>query len=298
MTVQDLYVQIELGATSINALFAERSNPTAVFEFRLARKQVRLGDSEFEQYWMPIYSLYGQRNQAAVNQQPIVDYFWALCGRSGTESEAAVQESYLLAKILPFARSNGSRRVFVDSFQTVAASCSRRMRTWIADLEKLLAGSSSQGCDEVAFQRLTGDLIGPPEYDDDVRDRYEHFRAELFEEARAVIDKGGVAATELVLQNWRGLTNSIGRRRGNSDEKRILTFCRMSAGPHCIAAIQPCGKTYCNCSTGGTHCPMSRMRFTDFGTSISFKTSVILMRISICFTVIFLGSIRPVAQRC
>lgn len=222
MTVENLFAQLSIRESRYEANFTGETDPAAKFEFALCRNQITLGDVEIDQFWMPIQSLYGQRNRRAVNLEPLVDFWWAQCGAVGTQSEPGIQESYLLAKILPYARSNGSRRVFVDSFQTVPGNRSGRLRAWTADLNRLLAASRHDEYDDLAFQRATGDLIGPPEYPEEVSKRYKSLSAELFEGARRAIGGDGVEATERVLHDWRQLFNSIGRRRGNPIEKQVL----------------------------------------------------------------------------
>ncbi len=240
MTVQNLFAQLAIQDTHVEARFTSESDPAAVFEFALCRKQVSLGDVAIDQFWMPIHSLYGQRNQRAINLEPLVDFWWAYCGDSGTQSDANIQESYLLAKILPHARSNGSRRVFVDSFQTVPGNRSRRLRAWTADLNRLLEESRHEEYDELAFQRATGDLIGPPEYPEEVVQRYLSISEELFEAARSAIDSEGVEATERILSDWRRLFQAIGRHRGNAIEKQvldILSYEGRTALHRCYSAV-------------------------------------------------------------
>ena len=52
--------------------------------------------------------------------------------------------------------------------------------------------------------------------------RYKSLAAELFADARRVLDSDGAEATERVLHDWQQLFNSIGRRRGNPIEKQVL----------------------------------------------------------------------------
>ena len=222
MTVQNLFCQLAIRDTSYEATFTGESDPDADFEFALCRNQITLGEIEIDQFWMSHASLYGQRNQSAINLDPLVDFWWAQCSHAGTQCETGVQESYLLAKLLPYARSNGSRRVFVDSFQTVPGNRSRRLRKWTEDLNGLLADSRDEGYDELAFQRATSDLIGPPAYPEEVWQHYRSLSAELFDEARNAIDNEGLEATKRVLRDWKRLFNSIGRRRGNPIEKQVL----------------------------------------------------------------------------
>lgn len=167
-------------------------------------------------------SLYGQRNTQAVNHRPIIDLWWADCGREQTRHEQPVQETYLLARILPEARANGSRNVLVDSHQIVPGARGQQLEEWTDELDSLLANSRDQEIDEVAFQRTTGGLIGPPDYGADVQARYEEFREQLFGEARRLLQNDSPEAIDVALDHWRRRMQSIGRRRGNEMEKQVL----------------------------------------------------------------------------
>lgn len=236
MTAQHFYAQLVMRDTHFEASFSGDSDASAEYQFLLFRNQVTLGDVEIDRFWMPIRSLYGQRNVRAVNRDSLVEFWWTLCGNEGSQFETAIQQTYLLAKILPHARSNGSRRVFVDSFQTVPEFRSRRMRMWARDLDQLLSAAKFEEYDELAFQRATGNLIGPPAYGDEVRQRYDDLSIELFQGARDAIDADGPEAIERVLADWRKLFNSIGRHRGNIVEKQVLDVLSYE----CRAALHRC----------------------------------------------------------
>ena len=236
MAVQKLFAQMAIQDTCFDCNFAWKSDPSAEFELALCRNHVMLGEVELDQFWMPIHSLYGQRNQKAVNLEPLVEFWWAECGAAGTQCNTAIQESYLLAKVLPFARSNGSRRVFIDAFQTVPGSRSPRMRAWADSLNRLLTASRHNEYDELAFQRATGNFIGPPVYPEEVWRRYQNLSAELFQKARNAIDADGLEATEQVLSDWRRLFTLIGRRRGNQIDKQALDILSYE----CRTALHRC----------------------------------------------------------
>lgn len=236
MTIQNLFAQMVVRNGRFDCSFTCESDPAAEFEFALCRNQVTLGEIEVDQFWMPTRSLYGQRNQRAVNLEPLIELFWAECGVAGTQCEAAIQETYLLAKILPYARSNGSRRVFIDAFQTLPGNRSGRMRAWTADLNQLLTASRHNEYDELAFQRATGNLIGPPTYSEEVRRCYQTLSANLLQEARSAANNDELEATERVLGEWRRLFQSIGRRRGNQLEKQALDILSYE----CRTALHRC----------------------------------------------------------
>ncbi len=84
------------------------------FRFHLCRKQILLGDVPIDHCWMEINSVYGQRNRIAANQDALIEFWWALCWKHATVLHAEIQESYILAHLLPYARGNGSRRVLSE----------------------------------------------------------------------------------------------------------------------------------------------------------------------------------------
>jgi len=221
MTIDDVYVHWEATESEYLVRFASQPDPSAQSELRMCRKATRLGSVEIDQFWMSTQTLYGQRNQAAVNQSPILNFWWDWCGRVGSQQDRDIRETYLLAMILPHARGNGSRRVFADS---ILNPSERRFESqaWISELEPLLASSRNEELDEVEFKNRTANSLGPPEYDAAVFERYEEMTAELFSEAHSSIEEEGLDAISPVLEHWQRLMKSIGRRRGNELEKQVL----------------------------------------------------------------------------
>ena len=96
----------------------EITAPLSTFRFHLCRKPVQFGPFAFDHWWMNTSTLYGQRNRPACNQDAVIDCFWAKCMQQGSVFDDQVQETFILAKLLPHARSNGSRKVFVDCHPT------------------------------------------------------------------------------------------------------------------------------------------------------------------------------------
>ncbi len=88
------------------------------FTFRLCRKAEPLGPVKVDHWWMRTTELYGQRTQRrrqGGNHAAVTAAFWALCRQGDGPLERDVQESYLLARLLPDVRSQGSRRVVADA---------------------------------------------------------------------------------------------------------------------------------------------------------------------------------------
>jgi len=99
------------------------------FVFTLCRKEERLGDVPVDHWWMRATEVYGQRahrGRGPGNHEALADAFWALCRREGSHTEADVRESYLLARLLPHVRSQGSRRVVADAFLTPGTQAAKK----------------------------------------------------------------------------------------------------------------------------------------------------------------------------
>lgn len=72
--------------------------------FSLCRKAEQLGAVLIDHGWMRTTALYGQRarsKQRSGNFTAVTTGFWALCCREGSQYEPDVQESYLLARLVP-----------------------------------------------------------------------------------------------------------------------------------------------------------------------------------------------------
>jgi hypothetical protein len=186
--------------------------------------------------------LYGQRNRPASNQAAVVDYWWALCTQDAAGVDEPTRELYILARLLPFARSNGSRRVFVDSVPTRPGG-RRELTESVVELDQRLAGSADGEMDKVEFRNRTGDLLGPPEYPREVQDRYRQLSEELLGDTREALEQRGPAGLEVALVRWTNWMTSIGRRRGHELEKQILDVlsyeCRTAL--HCCYSAVWCG---------------------------------------------------------
>lgn len=189
------------------------------FEFELCRKQAQFGDVPVDQFWFAHGSLYGQRKSAARNRQPISECFWSLCWREGSVLEDDIQETYILLKLLPHARSNGSRRVFKDA---VLARTARSQVELIANLNASLSVSTDKETDLEAFRDQTAVLLGPPEYSDTTWRRYKEMEQELLGEGRSALQRSGEKGLTAPLARWQEWMRKVARRSGNAEDKQIL----------------------------------------------------------------------------
>lgn len=208
------------------------------YAFELHRKRATFADIPIEQFWMHQNSLYGREGSNPRNFDVIVEYYGALCRQAGTDSDDEVLDSYILAKMLPYVRRNGSRRVFNDSILTSPRHVGERASDLVADLEMQLRSGSSRGeaLDLVTFQRNTIDLLGHPEFSEAVQHEYHLLAAELLGRGRRAVrmwGKSGLTTPIATLRRWMA---SFARRRGNEDKKLALdALCY-----ECRAAMHRC----------------------------------------------------------
>lgn len=190
--------------------------------FALHRKASLFGDVPVDQFWFPRPSLYGQRKQIGPNYHTIVNCFWARCMREGTVLQDEIQDSFILANLLPFARSNGSRRVFKDAMIDRPVHLMQRTSDLVEQLDQRLAQSRAQETDLQAFRSQTAILLGPPEYLEEVWQRYREMAAKLLDDGRAALQTAGEAGLSASLSRWRQWMRTVSRRRGNDLDKQIL----------------------------------------------------------------------------
>lgn len=204
----------------------------------LSHKPIRLGELAFEQFWIPHPGLYGERNRESPNRQAIIDWFWRLCESEGSsQDDQAIQESYVLASLLPLARSNGSRRVFADAAQY--RNDRRRQpqrKERLRELDGMLRVAQDEGIDSQEFHNRTADILGPPHYSEEVIACYDRLAAEILHDACAEFREGGIDGLKLATARWVAKTNTIGRRRGHVHEKQALDILSYE----CRAAFHRC----------------------------------------------------------
>jgi hypothetical protein len=166
--------------------------------------------------------------------------FWALCRKHRTMGDEPVQESYILARLLPHARSNGSRRVFEDATLTRPEHVGEASRSVLEELEQSLKSSCHEEVNEIAFRDGTANVLGPPKYDEAVWDFYRRFEADVLGEARAELQKDCINGGDVAVERWAEKMRSIGRRSGHSLEKQvldILSYEARAAFHQCYAAV-------------------------------------------------------------
>jgi hypothetical protein len=203
------------------------------FTFTLCRKAEQLSPVLVDHWWMRTTQLYRQRAQRrnkGGNYEAVTEAFWALCRREGSHVERDVQESYLLARLLPYARSQGSRRIVADACLTPRTRAAPEEREAAAKgLDRLLRHCRTATITPLSFSRRTADVIGPPVLAAELEQAYRVCCAELFDPAVAVLATDEEAGVARLLAGWQRLMRSVGRRRGRQAEKQVLDMLSYEA---------------------------------------------------------------------
>ncbi|MBL8792398.1 MAG: hypothetical protein JNM56_00690 [Planctomycetia bacterium] len=210
------------------------------FPFELCCKDEQFGSLALSHWWMNTRRLYGQRLRPAPNLLNITDYFWALCRKHGTAHDPEVQESFLLARLLPHVRSNAGRRVFADAHLTRPERLGSSIEEARAELETLLQASRNQTLSMMDFKNRTADILGPPVLTPEVQDRYPALTDDLLGHARVSVVKSDSTGMQIAIDRWQQLMRRIGRRAGQALDKQVLDIlsyeCR-AAFHRCYSAV-------------------------------------------------------------
>lgn len=203
------------------------------FPFTVRRRVgVKLGPTVVDQYWMKATPLYSQRKggytERTQNHQELLKLFWHAAQLRGDVGNRITQEKLLHALLVPYARPQGSRRVFADAFFQAEDKDSRWKRN--RRLQDALVASRGQEATLEAFQRNSLKLLGVPDAPAEVVSHRDRFAAELFDDACGLLDKGDVkAAGLLVLEKWFIFEQTILRRSQRKDEKLALDMLAYEA---------------------------------------------------------------------
>lgn len=212
------------------------------FSLELCRKPSQFGNVPVDHWWMDVSSVYGQRNQPARNGNVIVELFWSLCLKEATVFHEEVQDSYILAKLLPHVRSNGARRIFADAVLTAPGRVGLKRPEMIAQLDASIRAHSDREMGIEDFRDETAKLLGPEIYSEEVIARYRQISEELLGEGRRTLQKWGPSGLAVPLAQWRQWMTEVGRRSGNELDKQVLDILSYEAR----AAMHRCySATWC-----------------------------------------------------
>lgn len=196
----------------------------STYPFSLCHKSEDFGAVPVNHWWMPVTELYAQRQQRRAvtgNHLAISDFYWAMCRDHGATSERDAQERYLLARLLPTVRSQGSRNIFADPF--LAGGTARDRCDRVAELELLLGSSVRDEMTRAQFHERTLTLLGRPAYPQGTQDVYDSLASQLLDEACLVLGRGQTAeALAMVNNQWQQHQKRIGRRAGKAEAKLVL----------------------------------------------------------------------------
>lgn len=197
-----------------------------------------------DQWWMRTTELYRhrrQRRRRRGNYEALTEAFWALCRQAGSHHDREVQESYLLARLLPYARSQGSRRIVADGHLVPRTKAGREQRELaVQELNQMLRRTRSETSTPLSFSRQTAAFIGPPVVADELRETYEACCAGLFDPAITMLASAKKAAVTRLRLTWQRLMGSVGRRRGRPLQKQvldILSYEARAALDRCYSAV-------------------------------------------------------------
>lgn len=211
-----------------------RENTRSTFNFDLCRKVISLGDHTFDQYWMRRNGLYGNRKTMSRNHRSVIDCFWELCCDAGSAhdmEESDIRETFLLAKLLPFVRSNASQKVFRDaSLQHYNDKQTKAFQAYVKELDDFwLPNNGTKTMQE--FYDVIASCVGPAGYEPDVFRAYDKYISDIMQDSSSC--KVRPLAT---IEKWKKLISSVGRRSGRTIEKQALDILSYE----CRAAFHKC----------------------------------------------------------
>lgn len=182
--------------------------PGTHFDVSLRRDVLTLGDTAIDRWTMPRPSIFSEGKSSLRNYEVVLCYFLSKCMKHLTVTDAATQESLILAHLMPYRRSTAENQVMRDSplQRQVLYEASEK-------LEPLLHSDRNHVISRVEFRDRTADILGPPSMSDDVMPLYQQMSADLLDPARELFETRGlepaVAYAVQQLQDW---MNRFGRR--------------------------------------------------------------------------------------
>lgn len=210
------------------------------FCFDLCSKSELWGAEEMRQWWMPVTELYAQREQKHTAQQnhlSIANFYWMMCRAESAIGNRDAQERFLLTRLLPRMRSQGSRTIFADAF--LRKKLQKASKSQISALDELLSNSLDKELTRFEFHAKSLKSLGRPEIPARVQATYDDIVNTLLGRACEALEKGEVdRALAMVETQWLQFEKSILRRPGNFDLKLaldMLSYEARAAIHHCYA---------------------------------------------------------------
>lgn len=207
------------------------------YSFEFCRKSAVFDGVAVDQFWMALNSLYGRKGANPRNYDLLVELYRGQCNKSATILHDEVVDSYILAKLLPYVRRNGSRHVFDDAILTSPQRFGERKQDLVLRLESQLAASRHDELDLESFHRKTNVLLGKPDMPEAADAYYREMADELLSEGRQAFRNlgpvDGIQVAILKLQSW---MKTFARRSGHEDQKSALNMLSYE----CRAALHRC----------------------------------------------------------
>jgi hypothetical protein len=210
------------------------------FSFELCNETATFDRVPVNYWWIDAATLYGQRGGSDRNGQVMVEFYWASACEDAKRNSRIVEDdvigSYVLAKLVPYARSNGSRRVFADAVLGAKRQLRAAQNQAITDLDAQLDTNRGEMVSMDEFSKATGAVLGHSKLSDKVWATYEAFQKELLEDTRGAFYRWGAAGLNAALAKWQKWMESIARRPGHENEKWALDILSYE----CRAAMHRC----------------------------------------------------------
>jgi hypothetical protein len=208
----------EAAVATTETLAFEIAGQTIALE--MCRKDESFGSVTVDHWWLPITDLYGQRNRRGRpgNREAILRAYHALAVEE-FRTDPDVEQSYLLARLVPEVRNQGSRRIFLDAFLHRSA---KRDRPYLDELNTSIRSTFDRETDEGEFHRQTAEILGPPHLAPDVEAEYRKMEDNLFGPVRGRVAEQPEAAWESVTATWGEWMQTVARKAGHETTKQVL----------------------------------------------------------------------------
>jgi hypothetical protein len=211
------------------------------YSFELFRKSAAFDGVEVDQFKMRVDSIYGRKGARPRNYEVLVEYYLAQCFGNLTIFDDEVLDSYILARLLPEVRRNGSRRIFDDAILTSPHLVGQRKQALVRQLDDLLAASRRDALDMAAFHATTNRMLGVENISEAAAAAYQELTAELLGEGRRAVQRWGVVdGLQVPVLKFRNWMKTFARRSGNEDRKLaldMLSYESRAAMHRCYSAV-------------------------------------------------------------
>ena len=179
-------------------------------------RQTALGDSLFQQFWLPKQGLLGTRKKRSGNHAAVLDFYRSLCVDRINDRHEMSAKVHLLASLLPLVRSNGSQKVFPDASVVTAKDCPAQSEFCSETLELHLKASKAEQITLVDFCNGNRDALEFPAFPDAMFSLYREFESELLVNAADQWWYDPTGAQLLAEQRRLQWRDGFGRRRDST----------------------------------------------------------------------------------